>query len=336
VGIVKFFILTWGWAPNRAFAEAAAQVQGAVVTIVVDGDEAKLAAKRGDEAAAAVEPIPPQLVGSFETRRPTPCIATGLLVDADGTIVTAAFNLGARTGAIWCYLADGERVPAKLLGADDWHDLAVLKIAPRPGLKPATLGDASKLAQGRSLAVLGRSEPPGGLTINAGTVSATRRYDATCCQISALIDYGNLGGPVIDLQGHVLGITAHLGEKTPWRQNCGVGFLLQAEVIRQVLPELAAGRKVERPERAFLGVRGDIGAMDVKGARITGVSENGPAAAAGLKTDDVITAFAGKPVGDWISLSRAIRESKVGDKVAVKFMRGLKPMTVTVTVGRME
>ena len=317
---------------------------------------AVLAAREGEgdpPETLAREDLPPEkayprgpMRGVAEIRRPPGGAGSGFIVDAEGLVVTAASNVadpenvkaGRKVKAIYVYLPSGQRVEAKLLGRDSFHDLAVLKINAPDGkrLPRVALGSSSGLAQGRMVAALGRSEPPGRVTINAGSISAVGRYSGTCAQTSALLNYGNLGGPVVDLEGAVVGMASHLTERTPWRQNCGVGFVLVAEKILELLPALKEGKTVERPHRPFLGVQADMGALDVPGARVARVLPNGPAAKAGLRDGDVIVEFQGQAVDGWLTLLRAIRASAVGQEVTVKVMRDDDEVTVTITLGQQD
>jgi serine protease Do len=169
-------------------------------------------------------------------------------------------------------------------------------------------------------------------------VSATNRFQNSCDQINAMVNYGNLGGPVIDLRGQLVGLAVRLNERTAWRQNCGVAFMLTAETITKILPDLKAGKRLDRPGRTYLGVQGDVGALDIKGARVNSVMRNSPAEKAGLEKGDVIFDFNGTPVDDWLSLVKAIQSAKIGDTVKLKLRRGKesKEMELEVTLGQME
>lgn len=328
------------WGPTAAFG-AVSEVAGRAtvgVWIAREGDGLKPPDNRTSEAPQPYVPLPQGPArGQFEARRPSPSVTSGFVVESDGTVLTSAFHFAEpeRVKQIYVYLPDGVRAEAKLLGTDSYYDVAVLKFEPPAGrtldsVKPVK-GDP--LMQGSTLALLGRSEPPGGLTLNAGTVSAVGRREGTCVQFSALINYGNLGGPVIDLEGRVVGMATSMNEKTPWRQNCGVGFMLLAERINEILPDLKAGKKIERPKRPFLGVQAAQGALDVKGAKIAAVIPNSPAAAAGLQPNDTIVEFDGKPVDDWAGLVGLIRLAKLDQTVKVKFKRGDEEKIVELKVG---
>ena len=248
-------------------------------------------------------------------------------------MLTSASHLEGKIKQIYIYLPDGTRADAMLVSKDEYYDLAVLKVEPTALGKMKPIEWAPKpLSQGAAIAVLGRSEPPGRITLNSGSVSAVGRYEGSCTQISGLIDYGNLGGPVIDLDGHVVGMAVHLNEKTPWRQNCGVGFMLNADMNAKVLQDLLAGKKPSRPGRPFLGLESDP-TGDVKGAKIRSVTLKGPAALAGLMAGDMITVFDAKPVENWPTLLLALHSKKPGDTIKLTIKRADKDMTFDLKLG---
>jgi serine protease Do len=186
------------------------------------------------------------------------------------------------------------------------------------------------------VAALGRSEMPGDYTLNSGPVSATNRFQGACNQINLMLNYGNLGGPVVDLEGRLVGLAVQLGPRTAWRQNCGVAFMLNAPTIRQILPDLQAGKTLERPARPYLGVQSDIGALDVKGARVNQVMPDTAASEAGIRKGDIIIQFNGQAIEDWEGLVRAIQAAKVGDTVKIKLRRGEEELEVEAVMGQRE
>lgn len=336
--ITPSVVATWG--PAAAFGEVSAKVAQSTVGIwiVREGDKVQPPEERSKEALPAYDPIPPgQARGQFEARRPDPSITSGFLVGNDGTILTSAFHFEdqAKVKQIFVYLPDGSRLEAKFVNKDTWYDLALLKIESTAGktLTGVELAKGDSLTQGRAVSVLGRSEAPGGLTLNSGSVSGLGRHEGMCVQVSALINYGNLGGPMIDLDGRVIGMAASMNEKTPWRQNCGVGFLLPSDRINEVFADLKAGKKIERPKRPFLGVQAANGALDTKGAKVAAVVATGPAAAAGILANDTIIELGGKPVDDWPGLVQAIRQCKIDEVVKVKIRRGQEEKVLDVKVG---
>jgi putative serine protease PepD len=199
-----------------------------------------------------------------------------------------------------------------------------------------SLAASGHLSPGKSVAVIGRSEHGGALTLNSGPISATNRYQGSCSQISAMVNYGNLGGPVIDLRGQVVGMTIRLTERTAWRQNCGVGFMLNADTIGKILPDLKKGKALARPKRTYLGVQGDVGALDIKGARVNRVMTGSPADQGGLKDGDIIIGFNETVIEDWPSLVQAIQAAKAGETVKIKLKRGEQVRELEVTLGVSE
>jgi S1-C subfamily serine protease len=131
-------------------------------------------------------------------------------------------------------------------------------------------------------------------------------------------------------------MVTRLTERTPWRQNCGVGFMLNADVLQKILPDLKAGKKLERPKRPYLGVQGDEGALDIKGARVANISPNSPAARAGMENGDVIIAFNDQPIEDWYGLIKAVQSAKVGDTVKIKVRRDQKELVLDITLGETD
>ncbi len=316
------------WAERLAFGELHDVVAASTVAVwpVFEGDEGA-PEKRGGVELNPHDAYPEsEERAHFEAKRPTASASAGFIVDADGTVLTSASILTGNLKNVFIYLPDGTRVEAKVLGKDDFFDAAVVKFDATPAmkLKPVEFS-LPKLAQGAMVAVLGRSEPPGRITLNAGTVSGAGRVEDTCLQISALIDYGNLGGPVMDLTGKVVGMAVRLNEKTPWRQNCGVGFMLNAERIVKIVPDLKAGKKVEHPQHPQMGIEADP-APDVKGARIRNAPAKDPAGAAGVLAGDVIIGFDAKQIDDWPSLLVALQSKKPGETVKLKVKRADKEM----------
>jgi S1-C subfamily serine protease len=327
------------WAERIAFAELHASAAQSTVAVwpVLEGD-APAPEKRGGDELKALDPFPEgEIRAALEARRPINSAGSGFIIDSDGTVLTSAALLAGKLKTVYVYLPDGSRAEAKVLGTDEFYDTAVLKFEATPAMKlKAVEWSAAKLAQAGMVAVLGRSEPPGRITLNAGTVSGAGRYENTCLQISALIDYGNLGGPVIDLSGRVAGMAVHLNDKTPWRQNCGVGFMLTADRLKQIITDLKTGKKTEHPLRPLLGVQADNLGGDFKGAHVKDAPATGPAGAAGIQKGDTIIGFEAKPIDDWNALLLALHDKKPGELVKVKIKRAEKEMVFDVKLGTKE
>ncbi|MCX7806142.1 MAG: S1C family serine protease, partial [Planctomycetota bacterium] len=258
------------------------------------------------------------------------------VLDAGGLVLTCAYNVEGKMTSIEVTTASGEKYPAEVLGVAEAGDVALLKINLPPGKKlpaPPKFGTSRRTDVGTIVAVLGRSEEDLPLTMNAGMVSAARRLDGTAIQTDALVNYGNLGGPLVNLDGEVLGIAAHLDEKSHWRQNCGVSLATTWEAISAVLPELRAGRSVPAPKKPFLGVSPEFGALDIQGVKVQRVVPDSPAARAGIREGDIIVALGAAKISSWNDMLDAIRKTKVGEQVSVRIRRGDQEMLLTVTMG---
>ncbi len=345
---------------QAAFEEVSESVGKAVITLRVvrefDKDEAPDDFRKLEVKANAVSP---ERSGQ-EAKRPADGFATAFLVSADGVAVTAYFNLDDRevestrrrirlnpldrdpvtktnrVKKIFAYLPDGKRVEAKLLGFQKSNDLAAIKLDVPEGTKLPfiEIPKSCELNTGSSMALLGRSEPPGGLTLNVGRVSGQCRMRNTCCQVNALMNYGNIGGPAIGLDGKLIGMAAHLTSETDWRQNCGVGFLLNSCEIQRALPDLIAGKQVEGSKHGFLGVQVSELHYDAEdGAHIGLVLEGSAAEKAGVKAGDVVVEYNGKRVKSWLLLTKITKSLNPGQTANLKVKRGGEMLDLKVTLG---
>jgi S1-C subfamily serine protease len=334
------------WAVARAFPQVIGPAAAATVSlrVVREGDKTEPPARRQDEKLEALPPHPNDLRRSLrEMAAPAEAYVSGVTVAPEGIVLTASYHFEQTAGrrkvkTVYAYLADGTRVRTKLLGRDNYYDLAVLQlVGPTNRVYPyLPVAGGLSPSPGYSVAVLGRSEMGGALTLNSGPVSATNRFKGTCSQIGAMVNYGNLGGPVVDLRGRLVGLATKLSAVSDWRQNCGVAFMLDAPTLTRLLPLLKEGREVEHPRRPFLGVQGDVEAADAKGARVRRVVPDYPAAKAGLKDLDVIFEFNGVKVEDWGGLLRAIETTKPDQTVKLKLRRGDQELEKEVTLTHLE
>src|SRR3954454_19092801 len=262
---------------------------------------------------------------------------SGFVYDAQGHIVTndhvvEDFNtFSVRVGS------NEKVIPAKLVGKDPSSDLAVLKIDPaavQGGLQPLQLGDSDALQPGDQAIAIGS---PFGLsgTVTEGIVSALGRTItapngfpiANAVQTDAAINPGNSGGPLLDGKGRVIGVNSQI--KTDGGDNSGVGFAVPVSTIKQVVPQIQTGGKIQR---AYLGVsNGD--SPDGSGAVLGDLVPNGPAAKAGLQRGDKIVAIDGRPIQSSDDVSAAGAARKPGDQSKVTVIRGGDRRTLTVELG---
>jgi serine protease Do len=265
---------------------------------------------------------------------------SGFIISADGYILTNNHMVG-EAEKIKVELADGRPFTAKVIGTDPETDVAVVKID-ASNLPYLELGDSDALEVGEWVIAIGN---PLGLnrTVTQGIVSAKGRsgfHLATYenfIQTDAAINFGNSGGPLINLDGKVVGInTAIVGPGG----NIGIGFAIPINMAKNIADQLMAGKGIER---GFLGVLPQdldpnlaeaFGLKDAKGVLIPEVTEGSAADKAGLKHNDVILELNGEPVESADVFRNKIAMFKPGTEVKLTIWRDGKRKTVTVTLAK--
>jgi putative serine protease PepD len=256
---------------------------------------------------------------------------SGFVYDAAGHVVTNQHVVdGAQSISVRFW--NGAAYRATLVGADPSTDVAVIKVdAPASILHPLALGDSGSLRVGQGVVAIGS---PFGLeeSVTAGIVSALHREMtapnnftiADSIQTDAAINHGNSGGPLLDLNGKVIGVNAQIESDSGGSD--GVGFAIPSNTVRSIAIQLIGSGTVKH---AYLGVGISTA---TNGVRLTEVRPGTPAANAGLRAGDVVTAVGGRPVHDPTALSTAIDAKKPGDRVTLTYTRNGQSHTVTVTL----
>jgi putative serine protease PepD len=257
---------------------------------------------------------------------------TGFVYDADGNILTNQ-HVVSGASAVRVKFSDGSTYKATVVGADPSTDVAVLHVdAPASKLHPLTLADSSRVSVGDGVVAIGN---PFGLdgTVTSGIVSAVGREisapDDTpienAIQTDAAINHGNSGGPLLNLQGQVVGITSQI--QSEGGGNDGVGFAVPSNTAKQIASQLIANGKVEH---AFLGVTPTNASG---GVGISSVKQGSAADDAGLKVGDVVTEVDGKRLTDQSQLRAIISAHKPGDTLSLTIRRDGATKNVEATLG---
>ncbi len=278
--------------------------------------------------------------------RPEPLegVGSGVIFDSTrGHILTNSHVLG-DAKEIWVILPDGRKFAGKVMGRDPVTDLAVVMVSAK-NLPQSPLGDSSKLEIGETVIAIGNALGlEGGPTVTVGVVSAVDRSIedpggealSDLIQTDAPINPGNSGGPLVNLQGEVVGINTAI---IPSAQ--GIGFAIAINGAKAIAKELLEKGKIVR---AWLGIapvtihRGLAASYDLpveEGVFVAKVGNGSPAARAGLKPGDIITAIGGEKVRNITDLRSAIGKRKIGDKVNIEINRNKKRSTMTLTLGKM-
>jgi serine protease Do len=265
---------------------------------------------------------------------------SGFFISSDGYIVTNDHVVDHATD-VTITTSDGKVMPAKVIGVDTKTDLALLKAQGNDF--PFVTFAAHSPRVGDWVIAVGNPFGLGG-TVTAGIVSARGRdigsgpYD-DFLQIDAPVNHGNSGGPTFNAEGEVVGVNTAIF--SPSGGSVGIGFAIASEVVQNVVQQLKENGSVTR---GWIGVQiqnvtpdlaDDLGLKDEKGALVATAQRDSPAAAAGVKSGDVITAVDGETVADPHDLARRI--AALGPKKTVKLtlVRNGSPMTVEVTLGTM-
>ncbi len=294
-----------------------------------------------DSVAGLAARVLPSVVSIETTSADGGATGSGFVIDANGYLLTNN-HVVADSLTIKVLLNDGREFAARILGRDESYDLAVLKIE-ASGLKALQFGDSDKVQVGDPVIAIGS---PLGLsgTVTQGIISAKNRpvtagdseSDSATSFISALqtdaaINPGNSGGPLVDATGAVIGVNsaiASLGSSLGSQSgSIGLGFAIPINQARKTADQLIKNGKATYP---VIGVAIDmnytgVGALIAKSA--SAILAGGPAAKAGLRAGDLITAIDGKKINAPEELIVEIRTHNVGDEVTITYIRGTKTNT---------
>jgi serine protease Do len=264
---------------------------------------------------------------------------SGVIIDPSGIVLTNNHVVGGG-GKIVVKLHDGREYEATEVKTDPITDLAVVRIKASGKLPFASLGDSDQLQIGDWVLALGQ---PFGLTdtVTAGIISAKGRAVGIMrheefLQTDAAINPGNSGGPLVNLRGEVIGINTAISSSSGGFQ--GIGFAVPVNVAKWVSTQLIKDGTVHR---AYLGVgiqpvdqalADQLGLATPGGALVTDVQPDSPAAAAGLKAQDVIVEFAGSPIANHRQLQAVVSRSAIGAAQPMTVLRDGKRVTLNVTV----
>ncbi len=266
---------------------------------------------------------------------------TGLIVTADGYIVTNNHVVEA-ADSLMVFLYDGRTLPAKVIGTDPATDLAVIKVE-ASGLPIGVIGNSDSLKPGQLAIAIGN---PLGMefsrTVTQGVVSGLDRvlsvgdYSLRLIQTDAVVNPGNSGGPLINANGLVIGLTS---AKISADAVEGMSFAIPANLVKRVANEIMATGSVRR---AMVGVRLLDKAnalqygLDIrvdKGLYVHEAISGGPAAKAGLRTGDFILEVNGVVTDSFTTFQALLAEWSPGDEVTLKIQRGSEQSFIKVTLG---
>jgi serine protease Do len=259
---------------------------------------------------------------------------SGFIIDADGSILTNNHVID-RAERITVKLADGRTLRAHVVGSDPDTDIALIKVDGQKGLPVAPLGDSTKLRMGEWVVAIG--DPLGyehSVTVGVVSYMGRKLFDASLdsyIQTDAAINFGNSGGPLINIQGEVIGINAAISAR-----GSNIGFAVPISLATSILPQL---RENGRVSRGYIGValrdvdddlRRSLKLPVAHGALVQDVTSGSPGERAGLRPYDVIVALDGKPEASDDELIKDIASHAPGAAVKLRVMREDREQDVIV------
>ncbi len=261
-------------------------------------------------------------------------LGSGVIVTNEGHIITNNHVVD-QVDEIEVQLSDGQTKKARVVGADEQVDLAVLKID-NPGVKPLKLADSDTVQPGDFVLAIGN---PFGFeeTVTEGIISSKGRpnrsdFFGELLQTDAAINPGNSGGPLINLRGEVIGINTAIASTTGGSQ--GVGFAIPSNTVRTALESLL---KQGRIIRGYLGIQtrglqpGESG-TDTDGVTVADVLAGSPAAQAGVQPGDLIRKFDGREVKNFTALRTLVAQTQLNKQVELEILRDGKPVKVKAQI----
>ena len=277
-----------------------------------------------------------------ERKQMTTAQGSGFIISPDGYILTNNHLVG-DAEKVTVELGDGREFTAEMTGTDEDSDVAVVKIDAKD-LKYLKLADSDKLEVGEWVLAIGN---PLGLshTVTAGIVSAKGRSGfglATLenfIQTDAAINFGNSGGPLINLDGEAVGMNAAIVGASG---NIGIGFAIPINMAKNIYEQLKAGKKIERgllgvmPHDMDADMAKALGLEESRGVIISEVEPGSAADKAGIEHNDIILELDGQPVTSGNELRNKIAMMSPGTKVRILLLRDGQRKTVTATLDKRD
>jgi serine protease Do len=254
---------------------------------------------------------------------------TGLIVSADGYVVSSAFNFIQRPTSILVTLPSGARAAAQIVARDHSRMLVLLKVNSAAQLTVPAAVPRSQMTVGQWAIAVGRTYDQVGPNLSVGVLSATNRIWSTAIQTDAKISPANYGGPLIDIHGRVLGVLVPLSPQkqggevagAEWYDS-GIGFAVPLAEIFERLSSLKSGQDLHP---GLLGISLKQGDPYATPAELAASQALSPAYKAGLRAGDTIVEFDGAPINRQAHLKHALGPRYAGDNIRLVYTRGKQP-----------
>ena len=277
------------------------------------------------------------------TERKASSLGSGFIIKENGTVITNNHVIAGADDIL--VRVNSKEYKAKVIGADPYMDIAVLKMETKDKFSIVKFGDSDKARVGDWVVAIGNPFGLGG-TVTSGIVSARNRdigmtrYD-DFIQTDASINQGNSGGPLFNLKGEVVGINTAI--IAPGQSgSIGIGFAIPSNAASKVIDQL---EKFGETRRGWLGVRIQevtkeiaeaVGLKKAEGALVASVGEKSPADKAGVKAGDIILKFDARKIDTMRTLPKVVANTEVGKSVKLEIWRDKKLIIKNLKLGRLE
>lgn len=296
--------------PQTVIRSAVSKVQPSVVQIETIGGESRVA-------------------GAVVANQPR----SGLIVGTDGWIITATYNLAHEPSAVFVKISDGQRLPARIISRNHARKVTLLKVETVDPLPVAERLDRKELRVGQTAIAIGRSLSWENPSVSVGIISALRRIWDRAVQTDASVSPHNFGGPLIDIQGRVIGILVPMSPQSEdvsdgveWYDS-GIGFAVPLET--NDLERMVTGLDLY-PGQLGVAFQEDRGYASR--SIVAACPGNSPAARAGIQPDDEITRINGQDTPRVSQARHALGALYAGDEVKIEGLRNGEPFTLNVAL----
>lgn len=260
---------------------------------------------------------------------------SGTIVSPDGFILSSLYGFIQEPSGILVSLPNGKRVAGKIVAKDTHRNLILLKVETDAELAVPEAIAREELQPGQWAIALGKTFAKDIPSVSVGIVSATHRVWGKAVQTDAKISPNNYGGPLIDIQGRVIGILTPLSPQDPgatggfeWYDS-GIGFAVPWNEIQQRLDTLKEGQDL-KPGLLGINLKGNDIVADP--AEIAAVRYNSPAQVVGIQEKDILIGANGRPIERQAQLKHILGEAYAGDTLEFKVKRGEEELTFSVTL----
>lgn len=323
-------------AQQVAFRNAAVRAAATVVTIETIGGIQPIAAARTSTGPA--EPLKPGTPRGIKPRNPGANFmvadgpTTGVIFSADGFILTSAFNFAHDPSLITVILPDGRRFVGELLARDEVRQLAMLKVDAADLPVPEWAQSPADLQVGGWAIALGRGFGGPECSISAGIVSGLNRQGGLAIQTDAKLSPANYGGPLVDLDGRIVGICVPMGMTAGELAgvelyDSGIGFAIPHWQAMKSVKELQVGHSLRR---GLIGIAIDRRVPDM--IRVFGIADPSPGNRAGMKAGDIVIAIDSQKVTTYPEMLRLMRSRLAGEKITVRVRRDRDEVDLRMTL----